>query len=269
MPKVYRQALQTYIDRCAAAGAFQKLNHHLSLSQDSDTRTSLPQREDNTANMRTSMIYPNIITSLPPEPAPLPDLSRLKIRDHDDDRRSRKRSRSRRRSRSRSRRRHRGDDDYYYHHRSARSTPMHSPRKDVRFFDESPPPRSRRSVVPDRPKSYVRDAPPIALGESAKDTARRLYSDHRAARHYRDESGSSASVSGSRAGSRANSPAGLRRPHPDPLKMRRPGLDRGYSANDVRRADLAMTSNVANAGSDMLAPIAEMRPGHKRWHSKG
>lgn len=224
------------------------------------------------------MVYPNIITSLPPEPAPqiLPDLSRLRIRDrdHDDDRRSRRRSPSRRRSRSR--RRHRDDD---YGHRSARTTPMHSPRKDVRFFDESPPPRSRKSVVPSRPKSYSRDAPPVAISETAKDTSRRLYHEHRRHHHDRGESSSSNSLygnsrPGSRATSRANSPVATRRHDPvDRVRQKRPGLDhRGYSADVVRRSDLTMTSNVATAGgADTLSPsVADhMRPGHRRWHSKG
>lgn len=267
MPKVYRQTLQTYIDRCAAAGAFEqrKRTHCPSSSQDSAQASLL--RDDN-ANMRNSML--EMMTNLPAEsPArDVPDMSRLKIRSHDD-RRPRMRSRSRRRSRSRSRRRHR-DDDYY--HRSARSTPMHTPRKDVRFFDESPPPRSRKAVVPDRPKSYARDAPPIALGESAKDTARRLYTDHR--RHYREDSASSASVAGSRGGSRAtsgaNSPVSARRPDPlERLKTGRPGVDRVYSADTVRRGDVAATSNVADAGSGLLSPM-DLRPsmGHRRWHSR-
>ncbi|EMF16941.1 uncharacterized protein SEPMUDRAFT_146067 [Sphaerulina musiva SO2202] len=266
MPKVYRRTLQTYIDRCAADGAFEQRTYCPSSSQNSAQASLL--RDDN-ANMRNAML--EVITTLPAEPPArdLPDMSRLKIRSHDDDRRPRMRSRSRRRSRSRSRRRHRDDDSY---HRSARSTPMHTPRKDVRFFDESPPPRSRKAVVPDRPKSYARDAPPIALGESAKDTARRLYTDHR--RHYREDSASSASLAGSRGGSRvtsgANSPVSARRPDPvERLKTRRPGVDRVYSADTVRRGDLAATSNVADAGSAMLLPM-DLRPsmGHRRWHSR-
>ncbi|KAF2214713.1 hypothetical protein CERZMDRAFT_82652 [Cercospora zeae-maydis SCOH1-5] len=230
--------------------------------------------------MRTSMVYPNIITSLPPEPAPqtLPDLSRLRIRDrdHDDERRSRRRSPSRRRSRSH--RRHRDND---HGHRSSRTTPMHSPRKDVRFFDESPPPRSRKSVAHSRRKS--RDAPP-AITESAKDTSRRLYQEHRR-HHDRGESSSSNSMYGSRPGSRAtsratsransraNSPVATRRPEPfSSARPKRPGLDRGYSADVLRRSDLAMTSNIATAGNgDTFCPtvMEYSRPGHRRWHSKG
>ncbi|KAM3418762.1 hypothetical protein BST61_g4735 [Cercospora zeina] len=226
------------------------------------------------------MVYPNIITSLAPEPAPqaLPDLSRLRIRDrdHDDDRRSRRRSPSRRRSRSH--RRHRHDDHGY---RSSRTTPMHSPRKDVRFFDESPPPRTSKSPNHGRRKSHSRDAPAATVNESAKDTSRRLYQEHRR-HHDRGESSSSNSLYGSRPGSRAtsratsraNSPVASRRPEPaERPRPKRPGLsDRGYSADVLRRSDLAMTSNIATAGNtDTWSPtVADYsRPGHRRWHSKG
>lgn len=172
-----RGRVETYIDRCADTDAYARRPYQncppqplVSANQGAGQQfnnKSFPSSSGFT-KMRSSMIYPNVITAYAPGSLASFDTSQRdgKTTDHS--------SRSKYSSSS---------DEERYSSRHSRSSrrPARSPspprqyNKNVRFFDESPPPRYRRSNVPERPKSYARDTPPIAINESAKDTSRRLF----------------------------------------------------------------------------------------------
>lgn len=236
---VIRKTLEAYIDDCAASSAPPRRSHPDHPPQ--TPRLSAHQRSShtNTAEMmRCSMIYPNIIAGAPDTPAQspererhrprhrrnrseqLPDISRLSMHDSSRSRSSHAHSHSSSHHRSKSTRRGR--------------SPLPSPSKNVRFFDESPA-RQRRSNVPERPKSYVRDAPPIAINESAKDTSRRLYR-------------------------QAFYEGYLTPPQSPTYERSRPSFKRSSSSRDV-------LTTVAEMGTVVPPPAHHERPRYERTHS--
>lgn len=164
MSTVYRSAMQAYIDNCRAANAYSSsayareytTSHHQRPSDMSQRSVYLcpvddRSRDDDRCHRRSQRSREDSSRRPPPPPEP----TRLEPP-----------TRRRRLSTSTA---------------ATPPSPEPRPRKSVRFSDgerpttRRPPGGASSMQQPTRPKTFARDAPPAAISESAKDTARRLY----------------------------------------------------------------------------------------------